>query len=148
MTRLMGRAPSLNCLMQGKDYPTPLERQMLNIQPRSYAHIREITMGTENNQWLFARTVIPLTTLKGATKRLTRMDNKPLGKILFGRNRALRKNMRLDLITVDPQSMVPFAIPEGVPLWRRSSTFELETGPLIISEIFLPDCPIYSELYE
>ena len=121
---------------------------MLNIRPRSYAHIREITMGTENTQWLFARTVIPLTSLNGAAKRLTRMDNKPLGKILFGRNRALRKNMRLDLIMDDPQSMVPFTIAQGFPLWQRCSTFELKTGPLIISEIFLPDCPIYSGSYE
>ncbi len=148
MTRLMGRAPTLSCLQQGKDYPTPQERQMLDIQPRSYAHIREITMGTENSRWLFARTVIPLTTLKGAAKRLTRMDKKPLGKILFGRNQALRKNMRLDLITVDPQSMILFAVPEGFPLWRRCSTFELATGPLIISEIFLPDCPIYPACHE
>lgn len=105
-------------------------------------------MGTENDRWLFARTVIPMTTLKGAAKRLTRMDKTPLGKILFGRSRAFRKNMHLDLILADPNSMLRFGIPEGFPLWRRFSTFELETGPLIISEIFLPDCPIYQTCYE
>jgi len=105
-------------------------------------------MGTENDRWLFARTVIPMTTLKGAAKRLTRMDKTPLGKILFGRSRALRKNMRLDLISADPHNIFRFGIPEGFPLWRRLSTFELETGPLIISEVFLPDCPIYPTRHE
>ncbi len=105
-------------------------------------------MGTEDVPWLFARTVIPMATLRGATKRLARMDKTPLGKILFGRTHALRKNMRLDLITADQQSMIRFGIPEGFPLWRRCSTFELATGPLIISEIFLPGCPIYQTSYE
>lgn len=148
MTRLIGRAPVLRCLVQGKGYPSPQERCLLNIQPRAYAHIREITMGTEDNPWLFARTVIPMSTLKGNSKRLIRMDKTPLGKILFGRTHAKRKNMRLDLITADQQSMVRFGIPKEFPLWRRCSTFELSTGPLIINEVFLPDCPIYSVPYE
>lgn len=143
MTRLMGQSPRLSCLSEGKDYPSSLERQTLNIKPRTYAHIREITMGTPDKQWLFARTVIPLATLRGNAKRLTRMDKTPLGKILFGRTYAARKNMQLDLITPDQTSQVKFGISQGFPLWRRRSIFELASGPLIISEIFLPDCPIY-----
>ncbi len=143
MTRLIGQVPRLSCLSEGKDYPSPLERQMLNIEPRAYAHIREITMGTSDKQWLFARTVIPLATLRGNAKRLARMDKTPLGKILFGRTYATRKNMQLDLMTPDQPSQVKFGIPQDFPLWRRRSIFELASGPMIISEIFLPDCPIY-----
>ncbi len=145
MTYLMGRAPFLNCLTQGKAFATPIERQMLNIQPRAYAHIREITMGTKEHNWLFARTAIPLQTLRGAAKRLARMDKTPLGKILFGRSQAIRTSMQLELISSDTLNVAELKIPSDFLLWQRRSIFELNTGPLVISEVFLPDCPLYEE---
>lgn len=144
MTRQMGQVPVLNCLLQGKGFAQPLERKMLSIKPRVYSHIREITMGCDHRNWLFARTVIPLDTLRGNAKRLTRIDKTPLGKILFGRRHAIRRSMQLDLINPELESMLKFDIPEDLMLWRRQSIFELKSGPLMISEIFLPDCPIYS----
>jgi chorismate--pyruvate lyase len=143
MTRLMGRPPVLNCLAEGKAQAGFVDNHILGIPPRNYAHIREITMGTTSADWLFARTVIPVTTLTGNAKRLVRMNRNPLGKILFGPLNAVRTQMRLDIVFADEVNLLDFEIPTDFPLWQRRSLFELKTGPLLITEIFLPDCPVY-----
>lgn len=143
MQLLMGQVPVLNCLTQGRGSVSNVESQILAIQPRIFSHIREITMGTDSEAWLFARTVIPMKTLKGSAKRLARMNKTPLGRVLFGRMKAKRKQMWLDLVFAEDVGLLKFNIPKNFPLWRRRSVFELASGPLLISEIFLPDSPVY-----
>jgi chorismate--pyruvate lyase len=149
MERLMGQQPELECLMQGRGYVTQSESKALGIKPRHLGHVREITMGTNNEHWLFARTVIPMSTLKGRAKRLARMNGTPLGKVLFGQIKATRVEMSLgivfaeDLILSENMDLSGFNIPDDFPLWQRRSIFELVSGPLLISETFLPDCPVY-----
>ncbi len=142
--RVMGRAPVLNCLSQGKAFANSMERELLQTESRVYSHIREITMGTNQQTWLFARSVIPLATLKGSARRLTNIGNMPLGKILFGRaHNAVRREMQVELINPPISLRDTFFIPEDFLLWQRRSIFELDSGPLMISEIFLPDSPVY-----
>jgi len=140
----MGQAPVLNCLMQGKNFANPVERRLLNIKQRAYSHIREITMGTSTDTWLFARTVIPLETLRGSANRLARIDKTPIGKVLFGRLGAVRKTLQVNQVYADDIRLAQFDIEKNFPLWQRRSIFQLETGPLLISEVFLPNCPIYT----
>ncbi len=143
MTELMGHSPQLNCLWQGRASVDPLERSLLNIPERQLAHIREITMGDHQNQWLFARTVIPMTTLVGKAKRLAHINTMPLGKLLFGRFRAVRENLELDTVYAEQVGLQDFEIPADFPLWQRRSLFNIETGPILIQEVFLPGCPLY-----
>ncbi len=143
MTEIMGCAPFLNCLAEGKAQAGFKDNQVLGIAPRNYAHIRQITMGTKDTNWLFAKTVIPFSTLTGKAKRLVRMKRNPLGKVLFGPLNAVRTEMRLDLVFADEVGLEAFDIPTNFPLWQRRSLFEVQTGPLLITEIFLPDCPVY-----
>lgn len=143
MQQLMQCPPVLNCLLQGKGLVARDEAQLLGMKPRILGHIREITMGSEDSDWLFARTVIPMNTLKGSAKRLARMNNTPLGRVLFGQIKARRAQMTLDIVYAEEVGLLDFNIPENFPLWQRRSVFELSSGPLLISEIFLPDCPVY-----
>ena len=139
----MGKAPVLNCLSQGRAPIDRYESYVLGISSRIFAHVREITMGTEEHNWLFARTVIPTATLSGKAARLKRMGTTPLGKVLFGPLKAERVDMKLDLVLADEVGLEHWGIAENFPLWQRTSIFELENGPLLISEILLPDCPVY-----
>ncbi len=142
-SRLMGNAPVLNCLSQGRGRIDGYESDVLGIPTRIFAHIREITMGTAKHDWLFARTVIPMATLSGKATRLKRMGSTPLGKILFGPLNAERIEMNLGLVFADEVGLGDWEIPKNFALWQRSSIFVLDTGPLLISEILLPDCPVY-----
>lgn len=139
----MGQPPLLNCLVQGRGPVNRYEGYVLNTDSRVFAHIREITMGTEKKDWLFARTVIPIRTLRGKATRLKKMGSTPLGKILFGSLKAERVQMKLDIVFASEVGLEQWDILSDFPLWQRSSLFELETGPLLITEILLPDCPIY-----
>lgn len=143
MKSLMGAAPVLDCLFEGRAQVTRDERQLLSIPARQVAHVREIIMGTLQHRWLFARTVIPRATLVREVMRLSRMRNVPLGKVLFGQLNAKRVQMRLDLVFAEEVNLQHFNIATDFPLWQRRSIFQLNTGRLLISEIFLPDCPVY-----
>ena len=140
---IIGAPPVLTCRIEGRARVNREEQQILAIRPRKLAHVREITMGTQSANWLFARTVIPTGTLRHQASRLSKMRDMPLGKILFGQLRAKRTQMRLDIVFANEVGLEEFGIAADFPLWQRRSIFELKTGQLLITEIFLPDCPVY-----
>lgn len=141
--QVMGVTPSLVCLSQKYLVPSYGERNLLNIKPRQVALIREIKMGKGGQNWLFARTIVPQKTLTGSAKRIMTLKNTPIGKILFGRNGAKRKWMDISLTTNIPQSIIDLGVMPQQKLWQRQSLFEFNSGPLMVIEWFLPDCPIY-----
>ncbi|MET1255235.1 chorismate--pyruvate lyase family protein [Aliikangiella maris] len=143
--QLMGVTPRLTRLSQRMEFVDYSERKQLNIQPRELALVREIKMGKGKQQWLYARTVVPIRTLSGPARRIVMLNNTPIGKILFGRNGAVRKNMDLELTNQIPNAVFEMGISVNHKLWRRSSIFEFSSGPLMVSEIFLPDCPVYAD---
>jgi len=141
----MGHAPYLTCLRQESAPISPHERAILDIPDSQIVHVREITMGEKNNLWLFARTIIPITTLVGKAKRLANIDSTPLGKLLFGSLGAIRENLDLSTIYAKEADLYNYNIPTNFPLWQRRSKFNIQTGPIFIQEIFLPGCPLYDD---
>lgn len=143
--QIMGENPNLTKLTQGMKFVSPDERLMLNIPNRQKALVREIKMGKRNKNWLFARTVVPLSTLRGKAKRISMLNDTPIGKILFGRNGAKRKSMQVFYSSYLPFCMTSIDCEYFHPLWQRRSIFEFPSGPLMVNEVFLPDCPIYDK---
>lgn len=141
--RLMGCEPKLTCLMQKKAFADDLEKQELLIKSREYTHVREILMGDGHVNWMFARSVIPVATLRKSSKRLAHLNNTPLGTLLFHGNFAKRQSMQVNLIDAKSHILRKFKISDNFPLWQRVSIFQIATGPLLVREIFLPECPIY-----
>lgn len=139
----MGATPRLTKISQGRQFVTPEERNLLGIPPRQMALVREIKMGKGEQNWMFARTVVPLQTLKGVARRISMLNEAPIGKILFGRQGALRTSMHVILSADWPPGLSELGIEVSQPLWQRRSIFEFKSGPLMVSEVFLPDCPIY-----
>ena len=139
----MGATPRLTKLNQGMQFVSPMERRVLGIPSRQWALVREIKMGKGEQNWLFARTVVPLRTLSGVARRISMLNDAPIGKILFGRQGASRKSMHVELTQDYPESVAQLDIPTDQLLWQRRSIFEFDSGPLMVREVFLPDCPIY-----
>jgi len=146
---LIGQPPVLKCLFQEKHQANPAENQLLGLSLGQLAHIREISMGSDTQDWMFARTVIPLNTLRGGAERLSQLGKIPIGQILFGELKAKRIDMNLtqifaqDIVMAEKNGIAQFDIPDNFLLWHRCSVFEIATGRLLINEIFLPDCPVY-----
>jgi len=131
-------------LSQGWARPQLNEMQVLGIRSHSWAFVREVQLLCEDQPWVFARTVIPRTTLTGPRRRLTRLRNRPLGAVLFADPTMERGPVEIARLTpcdrLYPQVVHDLASPPA-SIWGRRSVFTLAGYPLLVSEIFLPGIP-------
>lgn len=107
--------------------------------------VREVELLCDEQPWVFARTLIPATSLQRSVRRLTQLGEKPLGAVLFSDpkvHRGVTQIARLQpkhplfdaaCIHIDDR-------PEM--LWARRTMFYLAGRPLLVNEIFLPDIPL------
>jgi chorismate--pyruvate lyase len=127
------------------------EAQALGIRPHERCFIREVHLLCENQPWVFARTVIPVRTLTGRRRRLTRLGNKPLGAVLFADPGMRRSNIeiaRLEAGQVLFESAIKPLSERPSEIWGRRSAFFLGNKPLLVSEIFLPEIGYGGRLHE
>ena len=84
-------------LHQGWGNPLYSERQVLRLRRGETTLIREVELLCDERPWVFARTLIPATSLKGSARRLTQLGEKPLGA--FGYDEILpRLKQELDAL--------------------------------------------------
>lgn len=93
--------------------------------------LREVTLCGDGVPWIQGRTLVPETSLSGAMRELLLLGTVPLGRFLF-RTEALTR----DYIQVGSQDDV---------LWARRSRLRLAGKPLLLTELFLADAPVYCE---
>jgi chorismate--pyruvate lyase len=70
-------------LRQSPDRPYESERHLLGMRWGEQAVVREVQLLCGGQPWVFARTLLPLGSLGGAMRRLTRLGTRPLGEVLF-----------------------------------------------------------------
>jgi chorismate--pyruvate lyase len=119
--------------------PMSSEAAALGMRGGRHALIREVTLSCDGRPWVFARTVIPLATLRGPRRRLAHLGNRPLGALLFREPGMVREPVevaRLDGSAPPAGAIVSAAIGPGI--WGRRSIFRLAGHPLLVSEFFLP----------
>ncbi|CDG90552.1 chorismate lyase [Xenorhabdus bovienii] len=102
------------------------ESEHLPISERYW--LREIVLYGDNIPWLLGRTVIPEETLTGTDKRLVNVGTVPLGRYLFSGN-----NLTRDYIQIGQQGQH----------WARRSLLRLSGKSLLLTEVFLPESPVY-----
>lgn len=124
--------------------PQQNEMRVLGMRAGSRALIREVYLTCDGRPWVYARTIIPGTTLTGSRRRLAYLKNRPLGALLFADPAMTRGPVEIaHLMPCD--RLYPAATrhldnqPESI--WGRRSLFRLGGAPLLVSEIFLPGIP-------
>ena len=127
-------------LRQGHLAALAMERRELNLGLRERPFVREVALRCHEQPWVFARTLIPATTLKGRARALTHLGTKPLGAVLFNDPQVRRGPIAVSRIQAD-RFGPPWA-GEG-EIWGRRSLFFLSGLPLLVSEYFLHQCPLY-----
>jgi len=133
----------VNVLRQYRGYPTLTEQQALTLPPRSLSFIREVELICQGKPWVFARTVIPIHTLKGETNQLTALGSKPLGAALFSSPRVRRGPIAAKQISSDTLTQTTPLTP--CSLWGRHSVFFVAQSRLLVNEVFLPESPLYDQ---
>lgn len=145
--RLQQQCPghfNVRVLSQGTGRPRLDESRVLSVRPSQLAVVREVLLQCEEQPWVFARTVIPVSSLHGRLQRLARLGTQPLGSVLFADPNLQRGNMELaEVFPGQPMHVAATAYLPGQQqaLWSRRSVFRYGGDPLLVSEVFLPAFP-------
>ncbi len=118
--------------------PTPDEISALGMKPRSHAIIREVHLCCNNEPLVYARTIIPVSSLRGTLRGLALLGNKPLGAILFSDKSMRRKSMEVTSIKPGHKCHIWTQCMVHTTVWGRRSIFSLKQQELLVSEFFLP----------
>lgn len=126
---------AVRLLGQSWQRPLPNEALALGANPVRRALVREVLLLCDDTPWVYARTVIPRTSLRGRLRRLSCLGEAPLGAVLFADPHMTRGPVEVASIRPD-QLAAPLA--DGHTLWGRRSLFLLRRRPLLVTEVFLP----------
>jgi len=124
--------------------PLYSESKVLRLRRGEATLIREVELLCDGHPWVFARTLIPATSLKGSARRLTQLGEKPLGAVLFSDAKVRRGITQIARLQPrHPLFASATANLEQQPqaLWGRRTLFYLSQRPILVNEIFLPELP-------
>lgn len=121
--------------------PELSEAQLLKIPLNQKVLLREVYLKCADNLCVYARSVIPLSTLQGKHRRLKYLGDRPLGEYLFASpnlhretiewTQQLAANHLLQTSVLQPDH-------SGSLIWGRRSLFKIDKNSLLVSEFFLP----------
>lgn len=142
--RLKGYCPnrfSVRVLDQQWVRAEPSEARLLGIPSTQKVLLRQVHLLCGDELCVYARSIIPLATLRRKHRRLLFLGDRPLGEYLFS-SPTLQRG-RIEWGRLDPASALyrvalprPVAAPQ--PVWGRRSLFRIDGKPLLVSEFFLP----------
>lgn len=124
-------------LQQSWQRPRFSERRLLGMQDREVGIVREVELHCNNEPWVFARSVIPASSVQGRLRHLRKFKDSALGAMLFSDPGMHRAPYELARLRGDSMTL-PANLCSGEALWGRRSCFYLSGLPLMVSEIFLP----------
>ena len=113
------------------------EADVLNIPHAHFALIRQVNLYCHNQPVVYARTVIPLSTLSGAQRRYGNLGDRPLGAVLFS-DRSMRREEVMVTQLLSTNALYKKTGAQGKPVWGRRSVFKVGGKPLLVSEYYLP----------
>lgn len=136
---------SVQVLIEG-EYPlSDDERAQLNLtEPTGF--IREVLLHLDGVPWVFARSVMPLSTIQKAGSELANLGSKPLGAVLFNSPDMQRSAIEIAEFTCDNalHNMLGKQLSLTTDsLFGRRSCFMLSGESLLVSEVFLPNAIVY-----
>lgn len=134
----------VNVLRQQWGKARTCEYQLLNIQPAERCLIREVLLLCHQQPWVYARSVLPVSSLTGKLRHLRHFDNRPLGQLLFNTPNLKRSTFQIAQLTAQqlPAQTQQYLPDKSATVWGRRSRFVLYNKPLLVSEVFLPNfCP-------
>lgn len=121
--------------------PDLSEAQLLGVSMNHKVLLRQVYLKCGENLCVYARSIIPLSTLQGKHRRLRFLGNKPLGEYLFASPSLKRSRIEWTKLT-DASSLYQQAMnahtASAKTIWGRRSLFKIDRKPLLVSEFFLP----------
>jgi chorismate--pyruvate lyase len=134
----------VDLITQGQGRALPSEAALLAGGPAQATLVREVKLYCGREAHVFARTLIPLRSLRGPVHALTQLGRRPLGEVLF--SDPTTRRLRVEVARITPRHRL-FAraishlgrLPQA--LWGRRTLFEYGGELILVNEIFLPGIP-------
>lgn len=126
----------IRVLSQYYGLPNQDEMSKLDMLQQEIVLLREVNLMCGEQAWVYARSIIPVSTLAGQQRYLAYLGEQPLGAALFA-----DPSMRRSAIEVVRLSSKESVEDQAVVLWGRRSVFYIQDKPLLVAEYFLPDIP-------
>jgi len=108
------------------------EQMKLCLHPRERVHVRKVILSLNGTPVIYARSIIPSTSLKGHWRHLTKLGTQPLGRFLYKSNKVSRGKIEIAQL---PTTFFPNI---NQPLWARRSIFYQYGHGILVSEAFSP----------
>ncbi|GJM08686.1 MAG: putative chorismate pyruvate-lyase [Lysobacteraceae bacterium] len=115
-------------------WPTLNETRLLGLSGRQSLYQRCVSLRAFGEPVVQARTLIPVRTLRGRARQLTRLGSRPLGQAVFSSPDMRRGPLQTALVHTN----TPIFPNLDEPCWGRRSVFYLGGRPLLVYEVFLP----------
>ncbi len=110
--------------------------------------VREVVLHCDRRPCVFARSLLPLSSLTGAEKQLANLGNQPLGQVIFNHPNFQRKSIQVAEFGSDSTIAglaKHYQLAVTHELWGRRSVFIIDNKPLVVAEVFLPQSIAYME---
>jgi len=121
--------------------PDSGEALALGMKRHGRVWLREVQLLCDDQSWVYARTVIPATTLAGPARCLLRLGNRPLGAVLFADPTVVRGGVEIACLRSRHRLYRRASLSlttKPTILWGRRSLFWMGGRPLLVAEVFLP----------
>jgi chorismate--pyruvate lyase len=133
-------------LLGQKVEPCQAHEAVFDIPVGEKVLVREVLLYCDDKPQVFARSLLPLSSLTGTEQALANLGTNSLGQVLFNNPSLERKTIEVAMFDVNSSvgklaQNLQFSV--TYPLWGRRSIFVLEDKPLMVAEVFLPDAYAY-----
>lgn len=119
--------------------------------------VREVLLVCDNVPQVFARSILPISSLTGSEQALAHLGDQPLGQVLFNNPSLKRQGLEVSSFS-NGNSVVKLAKSLASqmartkshwtkPLWGRRSIFMVNDKPLMVTEVFLPSAYAYYRVH-
>jgi chorismate--pyruvate lyase len=136
---------AVDLVRQQRAAALPSEARMLGQGAPQATLVREVRLRCGRKVWVYARTLIPLTSLRGPAQALTRLGRRPLGEVLFSDPRTRR--LRVDVARLTARHRL-FARATAhldhkpAEIWGRRTLFDYGGEQILVNELFMPRIPV------
>jgi len=108
--------------------------------------VREVVLYCDDSPQVFARSILPLSSLTGDEQALAHLGNQPLGQVIFNKPNLVRSAIEVGCF--NSKSTVAhlaehLQLPTCDELWGRRSLFRVDNKPFVVAEVFLPNAFAY-----
>ncbi|MBL4711460.1 MAG: chorismate lyase [Gammaproteobacteria bacterium] len=128
---------SVRLISQNRQIMDAEEASAMSLANVHSALIRQVLLCRGDCPLVYARTVIPVTTIQGAQRRYANMGSRPLGAMLFADRTMKREAVQVAKLPASHQANSYSTI--DAPIWGRRSVFRVASKPILVSEYFLPE---------